>query len=123
LDPIWYFVISALSLVLAYETYETVKLKRAVERLGSTVEALRAENRDLRALVEELSKATGLSTSPKPATEFRSESVEDPELRRRVLELRVVNLYRQGVSVKEIVRQTGLSRATVYRILKKYRAS
>jgi len=40
-----------------------------------------------------------------------------------VLELRVVNLYKQGVSVKEIVKQMELSRATVYRILKKYRAA
>jgi len=123
LDPTWYFVISLLFLGLAYETYETVRLRRALKTLSNTVEALRAENRDLRVLVEELSKAAGLSTSTEPAAGSRSVSVEDPELRRRVLELRVVNLYRQGVPVKEIVRQTGLSRTTVYRILRKYRAS
>jgi len=125
LDPIWYFVILALSLGLAYETYETIRLKRSLKVLSNTVEALRSENRDLRALVEELSKSVGLSISPEPvaATGSSSKSVEDPELRRRVLELRVVNLYRQGVPVKEIVKQTGLSRATIYRILKKYRAS
>jgi len=130
LDLTWYFVISALPLVLAYEIYETVKLGRAVERLGSTVENLRAENEGLRkrlegmrAIIEELSKSAGLPMSPEPVTGFSSESVEDPELRRRVLELRVVNLYRQGMSVKEIVKATGLSRSTVYRILKKYRAT
>jgi len=150
LEAIWYFVISALSLVLAYETYETFRLKRSLRALGNTLEASRAENtqlferiralesenqalrkrlEDLRALVEEVSKSLGLALSnPEPVatTGFSAESadtVEDPELRRRALELRVVNLYRQGVPVKEIVRQTGLSRATVYRILKKYRAS
>jgi len=148
LEIIWYLVISVLSLVLILETRETVKLKRAVERLGNTLEAsrneglkllervrnLESENQalrkrleDLRALVEEVSKSVGLSpSSSEPVTTAGSEiseSVEDPELRRRVLELRVLNLYRQGVSVKEIVRQTGLSKATVYRILKKYRES
>jgi DNA invertase Pin-like site-specific DNA recombinase len=50
--------------------------------------------------------------------------VRDPgdEIRRRVLELKVVNMYLGGVPVKEIVKEVGLSRATVYRILKKYRA-
>jgi len=130
LEAMWYFVILALSLGLAYETYETFRLRRAVEKLGNTVEALRTENEDLRKrlegmrlLVEELSKSAGLSHSPETVAGFSSESVEDPELRRRVLELKVVNLYKQGVSVKEIVKQTGLSRATVYRILKKYRAA
>jgi len=146
LDPIWYFVISVLSLVLILETLETVRLKRSLRALGNTLEASRAENakllervrvlesenqalkkrlEDLRVLVEELSKVAGLSTGPEPVAGFSSERVEieDPELRRRALELKVVNLYRQGVPVKEIVRQTGLSRATVYRILRKYRAS
>jgi len=142
LDPIWYFVISVLSLVLILETLETVRLKRSLRALGNTLEASRAENaklleriralesenqalkkrlEDLRVLVEELSKSAGLSISPEPVAGFNTEGVEDPELRRRVLELRVVNLYRQGVPVKEIVKATGLSRATVYRILKKYR--
>jgi len=133
LDPIWYFVISLLSLVLILETLETVRLKRALEKLGNTVEALRAENEGLRkrlegmkAIIEELSKSAGLTLSnPEAVATGNSETadIEDHELRRRVLELRVVNLYRQGVPVKEIVKQTGLSRATVYRILRKYRAA
>jgi len=146
LEIMWYFVILALSLGLAYETYETFRLKRVVEKLSNTLGASRAENaellerirnlesenqllrkrlEDLRALVEEVSKSAGLSpSSSEPAANTGSEkagSVEDPELRRRLLEIRVLNLYRQGVSVKEIVRQTGLSRATVYRILRKHR--
>jgi len=147
LDLTWYFVISLLSLVLILETLETVRLKRSLRALGNTLEASRAENtklleriralesenqalrkrlEDLRALVEEVSKSLGLAPSnPEPVatTGFSAESagIEDPELRRRVLELRVVNLYKQGVPVKEIVKATGLSRATVYRILKKYR--
>jgi len=146
LEAILYFVISLLSLVLILETLETVKLKRSLRALGNTLEASRAENlkllerirslesenqslrkrlEDLRAVVEELSKSAGLSTSPEPVSDTGSENadIEDPELRRRALELRVVNLYRQGLPVKEIVKQTGLSRATVYRILRKHRAS
>jgi len=149
LDLTWYFVISLLSLVLILETLETFRLRRAVVRLSNTLEASRAESAkllerirnlesenqalrrrlgDLRTLVEEVYKSLGLTpSSPEPVatTESSSEAtnVEDPELKRRVLELKVVNLYRQGMSVKEIAKQTGLSRATIYRILKKYRAT
>jgi len=150
LDLTWYFVILVLSLVLILETLETVRLKRSLRALGNTLEASRAENakllervarlesenqalkrrlEGLRAMVEEISKSLGFSAAPNlesvVATGSSSESagIEDSELRRRVLELKVVNLYKQGVPVKEIVKQTGLSRATVYRILKKYRAA
>ncbi|RDD52803.1 MAG: helix-turn-helix domain-containing protein [Candidatus Korarchaeota archaeon NZ13-K] len=100
-----------------------MKLKRALRAVESENQVLRKRLEDLRALVEEVSKSVGVSISPEPVSATGSESVEDPELKRRILEIRVLNLYRQGVSVKDIVRQTGLSRSTVYRILKKYRES
>jgi len=147
LEAIWCFVILELSLGLLYESYERARLKKFLRALGNTLEASRVENakflervvklesenqvlrkrlKGLRTLVEEVSKASEISTTPESApstSSEKAESTEDSELRRKLLEIRVLNLYRQGVNVKEIAREIRLLRATVYRILKKYRDS
>jgi len=47
--------------------------------------------------------------------------ISDNSLKRRLLELRILNMYQNGKSVSEIARGVGLSRVSVYKILKKYR--
>jgi len=111
--------------------YETVvlrnRLRRADEerkRLMERLEALEHENRDLRTFIEELSKAIEhryRETSARESLGKERREIQDSSLRRKLLELKILKMYEEGVPVSQIAKAVGLSRVTVYRIPKKYR--
>lgn len=116
---------------LGLVTYETVilrnRLRRADEErreLMQRIEALERENQDLRAFIEELSKAIESryrETSASEESDYERREVQNHSLKRKLLELKILKMYQDGVPVSQIAKAVGLSRVTVYRILKKYR--
>jgi len=120
-----------LFLGLCLVTYETValrnRLRRAEEerkKLMERIEALERENRELRTFIEELSKAIEhryREVSASEESSYERREVQNHSLKRKLLELKILKMYRDGVPVSQIAKAVGLSRVTVYRILKKYR--
>jgi predicted transcriptional regulator len=142
LDLLAIIMVSALLAVSLLETYEILRLRRRVshlerevgglkeglgslgERVGGAEESLGKTLERISSVEEVLGEVVKRMELPVERAGEGGGVVRDPgdEIRRRVLELKVVNMYLGGVPVKEIVKEVGLSRATVYRILKKYRA-
>jgi len=133
-------------MVVLLETLEILKLKKRIARLETETnkrlsilernsETLRSEVQRIRDslldrvtsienTLSEILKHLEYSTQPKPVQLSESSSERSAsDLRRRALELKIVNMYRSGIPVKQIAREVGLSRATIYRILRKYRAT
>ena len=147
MDLIAIVFVSALFIVVLLETREIVRLRKRIARLETeTNKRLTELERDSEALHNELQKIkdslldrvarieSALSeivkhfehATPKREAKHSGASAthsSSDDLRRRALELKIVNMYRSGIPVREIAREVGLSRATIYRILRKYRAT
>jgi len=123
MDIVEIMVIVAMFLVAVYETYETLKLRNRVNRLEIENRELSKRLEDLRTFTEELSKSIGreISIQVSETSSDSAREVSDNSLKRKLLELKILSMYSKGRSVSEIAREVGLSRVTVYRILKKYR--
>jgi len=149
LDLIAIAFVSGLLMVVLLETLEIVRLKKRIARLETETnkrlsslergsEALRSEVQRIRDslldrvvsienTLSEILKHLERATPSKPVWVSKSDSIGSEQrgndLKRRALELKIVNMYRSGIPVKQIAREVGLSRATIYRILRKYRAT
>jgi len=124
MDIIEIMVITAMFLLLGYETYEIFILRNRVNRLENENRELSKKLEDLRTFTEELSRSIGKEISiqiSETSNDSSNREISDNSLKRKLLELKIVSMYREGRSVSEIAREVGLSRVSVYRILKKYR--
>jgi len=125
MDIVEVMIITAMFLVAVYETYETLKLRNRVVKLENENRELSKKLEDLRTFTEEISKSIGRELSEPRDRDLDSSSnnreVSDSNLKRKLLELKILSMYSEGRSVSEIAREVGLSRVTVYRILKKHR--
>jgi len=126
MDIVEIMIIAAMFLVAIYETYETLKLRNRVNRLEIENKELSKRLEDLRTFAEEISKSIGREISihvSETNNDSSNREIYDNSLKRKLLELKIVSMYRDGKSVSEIAREVGLSRVSIYRILKKYRES
>jgi len=122
MDIVEIMIITAMFLVAVYETYETLKLRNRVLKLENENRELSKKLEDLRIFAEEISKSIGKEiSSDMDSSRGPGKEISDNSLKRKLLELKILNMYQSGKSVSEIAREVGLSRVTVYRILKKYR--
>ena len=131
MDSTTILMLLGMFLLAGYVTYETViqrnRLEKADEErreLLKRIEALERENRDLKTFNEELSKAIEhryRETSARESLGKERREIQDSSLRRKLLELKILKMYEEGVPVSQIAKAVGLSRVTVYRIPKKYR--
>lgn len=116
------------------------RLSRRNELLEGKVRRLEEENRALKELIEEERRtleerlkryeeriaaledlALGEYKHPKPRPrENTNNRGEDGELEEEVLNLRILALYRNGYSIRQIARELGLSKSTVHRRLKRF---
>jgi len=124
MDIVEIMIITAMFLLLGYETYETLKLRNRVNRLEIENKELSKKLEDLRIFAEEISKSMGREISIQVSetnNDSSNREIYDNSLKRKLLELKIVSMYREGKSVSEIAKATGYSRVSIYRILKKYR--
>jgi len=125
MDIVEVMIIAAMFLVAIYETYEIFILRNRVNRLENENRELSKRLEDLRTFTEELSKSIGkeISIQISETNNDSTREISDNSLKRKLLELKIVSMYREGRSVSEIAKATGYSRVSIYRILKKYRES
>jgi len=126
MDIVEVMIITAMFLVAVYETYEIFILRNRVNRLENENKELSKKLEDLRTFTEELSRSIGKEISiqvSETSNDSSNREISDNSLKRKLLELKIVSMYREGRSVSEIAREVGLSRVSIYRILKKYRES
>jgi len=124
MDIVEVIVILTMFLVLGYETYETLKLRNRVNKLEIENRELNKKLEDLRIFAEEISKSIGKEISIQvsdASNDSSNREISDNSLKRKLLELKIVSMYREGKSISEIAKATGYSRVSIYRILKKYR--
>ena len=111
---------------------EVAYLRELLEERGSRLklledklEVLETENKALRAELEEarerLRALEDLALARLEEKSRRSGDGEthDQDLERELLDLKILALYRQGYSIREIAKMVGLSKSTVHRRLKK----
>jgi transcriptional regulator of acetoin/glycerol metabolism len=87
------------------------RLKLVEDRLA----ALEAENRELR---ERLAALEDIAVSREPSEQQETNNKQG-EIERDLLDLKILALYKQGHSIREIAKIVGLSKSTVHRRLKK----
>jgi DNA-directed RNA polymerase specialized sigma24 family protein len=87
------------------------RLKLVEDRL----ERLEAENRELRERLAALEDIAAASREPSEKQKTNSSQ----ELERDLVDLKILALYRQGYSIREIAKMVGLSKSTVHRRLRK----
>jgi len=123
MDIVEIMIIAAMFLLAIYETYEIFILRNRVNRLEIENKELSKRLEDLRIFAEEISKSIGREISIQVSetnNDSSNREIYDSSLKRKLLELKILNMYREGRSVSEIAREVGLSRVSIYRILKKY---
>jgi len=125
MDIVEIMIITAMFLVAVYETYEIFILRNRVVKLENENRELSKKLEDLRTFTEELSRSIGkeISIQVSETSNDSTREISDNSLKRKLLELKIVSMYREGKSISEIAKATGYSRVSIYRILKKYRES
>ncbi|HIC99565.1 MAG TPA: winged helix-turn-helix transcriptional regulator [Pyrodictiaceae archaeon] len=86
--------------------------------LGDRLEELRSELEEARERLRALEDLALARLEEKPKKRESGET-SGQDLERDLLDLKILALYRQGYSIREIAKMVGLSKSTVHRRLKK----